>query len=228
VSEYAAIPSVQIDGALLIIGGQAVAPIKDRVDQRFGRLIVMALAGTRRQTGALWVCRCDCGATLTVQANNLKSGNTASCGCLKLDITRQVSTRHGRTHTPAYWRWRAMIQRCTNPRNRAWANYGGRGIQVCPAWRTFDGFYRDMGDPPSGMTLDRIDVNGGYCPENCRWATQSRQARNKRRTPLYTLHGTTQSLSDWADQLGANMRSLHSRLRRGWSVERILTTPVVR
>jgi hypothetical protein len=139
------------------------------------------------------------------------------------------STTHGRTNTSAYWRWRAMIQRCTNPKNSQWTSYGGRGIAVCERWRTFENFYADMGDPPPGMSLDRIDVNGNYEPSNCRWATFSRQARNLRKTPMLTFNGETLPLIDWAERLGINFRTLHSRLKkRGWTVERTLTTPAER
>jgi hypothetical protein len=206
-------------------GTQAV----DLVGQRFGRLVVrergdlfVSRAGKREY---LWLCQCDCGAVSLVRSPNLRSGNTKSCGCLQSEVTRARSRTHGRTNSSAYWRWRAMMQRCTNPNDVGWANYGGRGIMVCEAWRTFEGFYRDMGDPPPDMTIDRIDVDGNYEPSNCRWATMIRQARNKRVARLMTLHGQTKCLHDWTDVYGINYQLVFYRLQRGWDFERALTTP---
>ena len=130
-----------------------------------------------------------------------------------LSVVLSVSLAHG--------------QRCTNPKNKGWDKYGGRGITVCEAWRTFEGFYRDMGDPPPGMTLDRIDVNGNYEPGNCRWATVERQARNKRGSLLFTFRGETKPLADWAEEFGLRYQRVFYRMQRdGWSLERALTTPV--
>lgn len=199
----------------------------DLTGQRFARLVVTGRAANDSD-GAVWRCACDCGRELLVRGGNLRSGNTRSCGCL-YEQTRGTGNRsHGRTNTSAYWRWRAMIQRCTNPRNRGWADYGGRGIRVCERWRTFAEFYADMGDPPPGASIDRIDVDGNYEPSNCRWATANEQARNKRNTPALTFGGETLSLIEWSERLGIDFHTLHSRLKRGWSTERALTTAVRR
>jgi hypothetical protein len=139
--------------------------------------------------------------------------------------TQRKPEQHGMAGTPLYRRWRAMLHRCSSPTNIDWKNYGGRGITVCERWQTFGNFYADMGDPPPGMSLDRIDNDGPYSPENCRWATQSRQTRNMRKTVMLEHGGVVQSLSDWADALGVPYRVLHCRLRHGWSVERTVTTP---
>lgn len=121
-----------------------------------------------------------------------------------------------------------MIQRCTNPKATSYQHYGGRGIQVCEQWRTFEAFLRDMGEPPAGTTLDRIDNEGPYSPENCRWVPFSRQARSRRDTVMLTAFGRTQPLADWADQLGVDFRVIHTRLRKGWTVERALSTKNMR
>ena len=129
---------------------------------------------------------------------------------------------------PVYGTWNQMLQRCTNPRVAAYPDYGGRGITVDPAWRTFAGFYADMGDPPApGLTLDRIDNDGPYSKANCRWATRLEQAANRRGLRLVTFAGRTQSVRRWAAEVGMGYLTLYTRLfRDGWSVEAALTTPV--
>ncbi len=117
-----------------------------------------------------------------------------------------------------------MRQRCSNRKRPEWVNYGGRGIQVCERWRDFNNFYADMGEPTSSQTLERIDVNGNYSPENCIWATQDVQARNRRNNVVVNYGGKTQTLVDWSVELGIPYWTLHARFRRGWSVERAFNT----
>lgn len=118
-----------------------------------------------------------------------------------------------------YSSFQAMRQRCNNPNNPAYHNYGGRGIKVCPEWDNFTKFYADMGDRPPGYELDRIDTNGDYCPENCRWVDRITQARNKRSNKLITCNGKTMLLCEWAEYLGENMDTLHARMKRGRAID---------
>jgi len=120
--------------------------------------------------------------------------------------------RHGLTDTPVHRSWMSMRQRCNNPRDRAYKNYGGRGIMICQQWDSFERFLADMGIPEFGMQLDRCDVNGDYEPSNCRWATIKQQARNKRDTVLVEFNGKTKSLRDWADELDIKFATLYRRV----------------
>jgi hypothetical protein len=147
---------------------------------RFASLTVLV----DRRPGEPVQCVCECGTPVVARYSALTSGNTRSCGCLQRRVTGDRTRIHGKRNDPVYDVWQNMISRCTKPQHRQWPDYGGRGITVCEKWRTFAGFYEDMGDPPSGMTIDRINNDLGYEPGNCRWATPSEQARNRRATAL--------------------------------------------
>lgn len=124
-----------------------------------------------------------------------------------------------------YMIWSQMIQRCKNPRNKAYKNYGGRGVRVCPRWKNFKGFLDDMGlRPAANLTLERIETSAGYCPSNCKWATRAEQSRNRRNTLWFTVYGTTKCLKDWARHFNLGYRMLHKRIAKGWSFERATST----
>lgn len=176
-----------------------------KIGDKHGRLTIVAHRTITRR--AVFVI-CDCGQTKTVLVENL--ARTHSCGCLNSDIARNRATTHGMTGSPMYVIWQAMIGRCTNPKDVSYPNYGGRGILVCPRWRrSFVDFLADMGERPEGMTLERIDNDGGYGPENCRWASYSEQARNRRSTRWVVLAGERISLQEAAERLNATPRSIN-------------------
>lgn len=199
-----------------------MAKITDLVGQRFERLTVVSLAEMRNGRPR-WACRCDCGAEVVVAGNHLKSGATRSCGCLQRELAAQRATTHGKSRTRTYRIWDLMHSRCTNPKNLRFKQYGGRGITVCESWRTFEGFLADMGECPDGCSIDRIDPNGNYEPGNCRWATEAVQQNNRTSNRMIEFNGRTQSLADWAREIGIKPATLRHRIESGWSIEDAMT-----
>ena len=196
--------------------------------QRFGRLVVISRSHPGKASHQYWLCQCDCGNQKRISQSALVSDRTRSCGCLRKEVTAKRLTRHGHTRggrrTPAHSIWNGMLGRCLNPNSPAYKDYGGRGITVDPRWLQFENFFADMGQPPSGATLDRIDNNKGYAPDNCRWATKKEQANNRRSCRLITVNGLTMTVKQWAELQGLNCQTIGSRLRSGWDpVETVLT-----
>lgn len=197
--------------------------------QTFGRLTAVEPAGRDGRGALLYRCTCSCsGREVIVRAYNLSRGNSQSCGCIRSEKSGARVRTHGQHGTRLYETWCNIIRRTTNPNHGSYADYGGRGITVCPEWRdSFEAFARDMGPTyRDGLSIDRVDTNGNYEPGNVRWATPKEQARNMRRNRLVTAWGHTKTLAEWAELQGLNYQTLYNRLTRsGWSVERALTTP---
>ena len=183
------------------------------IGQRFGRLKVVSRAENSNSGQPRWNCICDCGEETTVEGVNLRSGYTKSCGCLQRERTIEAHITHGMRKTPTYKSWTGMKNRCSNPKYHAYNRYGERGIMVCERWMKFEDFYEDMGEKPKGMSIERIDNNGNYCPENCCWATKKNQARNTRRNKMVRYQGKTQCLAAWVEELGINYGTLWNRLQ---------------
>lgn len=138
---------------------------------------------------------------------------------------RETFTTHGMSKTKVYKVWAEMKQRCDNRNSVYYHNYGGRGISYSETWRLFENFFMDIGHPTTGMSLDRIDNNGNYCKENCRWSTRSEQMNNTRQTHFYTIDNITKTATQWSKELGITSKSLNRRRREGWTDEEILSTP---
>jgi len=148
----------------------------DLTNQKFGRLVAIEKVGIDKQRGSLWKCVCDCSNLVIVRGRHLQGNRTKSCGCLVKDRL----LKHGQTGTITYRTWSRMLERCTNKNRDGYSRYGGRGIKVCEKWlNSFNEFYKDMGEKPNGLTLERIDNDKEYSKENCEWATPKTQARNR-------------------------------------------------
>lgn len=177
----------------------------------------------------MWMCECDCGTVAAVAQGSLQRGLSKSCGCLRRELSKTHGLIHGKSTTAEYGIWSAMKARCSNPNVKTYARYGGRGIRVCDHWQTFEHFYQDMGDRPSARhTLERRDNNGHYEPANCVWDTRRRQANNRITNHRIEFRGQTLTLVEWSRVLGIARSTIEARLRRGWSTELTLTTPVRR
>lgn len=203
----------------------------DLVGKRFGKLIVIKRSSNQGKK-VMWDCKCDCGKFTCVMTSNLTCSRVKSCGCLKNDKLIQRSTTHNQRHTRLYEVWKTMKQRCGNPNNSSYKNYGARGICVCDEWKdSFQNFY-DWSMKNGyciGLTIDRINNNGNYCPENCRWTDRVTQANNSRWNKYITINGQTHSLADWCRIYKMPYMVVSNRaFRYGWDIVKALETPKTR
>lgn len=200
----------------------------DIKDVRFGRLVAISPIRTRK--GTYWLCVCDCGEKSTVALGKLRGNNTTSCGCLQKELRDNIGNRsrtHGESRTALYKTWARILNRCNNPNTERFPRYGGRGIMVCKRWKEFKNFADDMrASFKKGLSLDRIDNNGDYSKENCRWATLEQQMNNTSNNRILVHDGKTMTMAEWARYLNIKNYILRSRFHRDWSVERALTQMV--
>ena len=206
---------------------------KSLVGLKFNRFTVLSFNqkkydSTPRAT-AYWNCQCECGTMRVVKSGDLVSGSRTSCGCLKKQLLTKLLTTHGLSHSPIYQSWSGMRSRCQNPKNESFPYYGGRGIKVCARWSRFEHFLKDMGSGYSeGLTLDRIDTFGNYCPKNCRWATRKQQSNNRRSNKPITFNGQTKNMREWSQVLGGSKSLVQFRIKSGWTIEEALSYPAKR
>ena len=199
--------------------------MKNLIGSIFGRLTVVEFVG-KRNGHIQWKCACSCGNYRVVFRGNLTSGSTVSCGCHSVEQLVKRSTTHGKSHTKEFSVWHGMRTRCNNPNSDDYPHYGSRGIKVCDRWNhSFENFLADMGEVPAGRTIDRIDTNGDYFPENCRWATVTEQNNNKRTNRYITVNGVAKTVLGWEKHLGYTSPVIQQRLRRGWESVEAVTTP---
>lgn len=195
---------------------------QDLTALEFSKLTVLGFAGKRH-----WFCKCHCDKITKVYAGDLKSGHTNSCGCSQIEDVRRRSTIHGHAErnneSSTYCSWQSMLKRCLNPKHHQFQDYGGRGIKVCDRWLKFENFLADMGERPTGLTLERKENDKGYYQANCRWASPKEQANNRRSNRLITYNGKTQTMTQWAEEISVQVATLWKRLKLGWSIERALT-----
>ena len=210
-------------------------PMIDPIGEVYGRLRVVAEVARVNPRKRQFRCICECGGVVDRNLNALRSGHTRSCGCLHteaLAANREKRPRghikHGLHGSSEYGCWIGMRQRCTNPRNKNFKNYGGRGIKICATWlESFDAFFADMGPRPEGHSLDRINVDGDYEPGNVRWATQQQQLENTRVARLVTINGRTQTVAAWAREMGLSPGQVQRRENAGWPTADAILTPSI-
>lgn len=198
-------------------------PIKDLAGRTFGKLTAIKRMGSNSHRQSMWLCRCECGNETVVVEGDLINGHTQSCGCLR-------GVKHEMSKTRLYEIYKGIKRRCCNPSDASYKNYGGRGITICDEWKSnfLNFYYWSMENGYNdNLSIERIDVNGNYCPENCKWIPFKKQMRNKRNNVLLEFNGETKTIAEWAEILNIKYITLYNRLRLwGWSVEKALTTPV--
>lgn len=206
----------------------------DLTSKRFGKLVALKRAENRGKE-TFWLCQCDCGNTKEINASRLKSGKTKSCGCYKSEYERKIvnhtafNKTHGMSDTRLYRIYNKMKLRCYSKTNHAYKDYGGRGITICQEWLDdFMNFYNwaMKNGYEDNLSIDRIDNDKGYDPENCRWVSKKVQANNTRSTIFLTCNGETKSASEWSEITGIPRDTITSRKRNGWSDEQCIKTKV--
>jgi hypothetical protein len=212
---------------------------KDLTGKTLNRLTVLGLY-EQKDKKSYWFCKCECGSLCVIQGHKFTSETTKSCGCLQREWTAKMAlleptreacikrlTKHGKRHSRVYTIYGQMRSRCYNSKSISYQGYGARGITVCDRWlESFENFYADMGDPPEGFSIDRIDNDKGYSPDNCRWADAKTQANNRRSSRILTYNGTSLTVAQWGLRLNTNPDRLHNRLSDKWCVPCTLTIPL--
>lgn len=194
---------------VFLLMGETMARKIEMIGRRFNHLTVVSdsgLVGARNRIK--YKCLCDCGKETIVFGDALRSGHTKSCGCHRLE----VNTKHGKCGSGSYISWDKMIQRCKNPNNSAYKHYGERGIYVCDEWLDFSNFYKDMGDRPKGMTIERVNSEDGYHKGNCVWVSQSDQTRNTSRNIIVSISSRLLTVSEISEITGRTYNSVNNIL----------------
>lgn len=206
----------------------------DLTGQRFGRLIAIKNTKTKNKWNTyIWECKCDCGKTILLDSHKLRSGNTKSCGCLFIDKAKTMSQthlqKHGKSNTRIYHVYTEIKARCFNQNNNSYKYYGARGITMCDEWRNDFGLFYDWAIKSGyreGLTIDRIDVNGNYCPENCRFVSMQEQQNNKSSNKIYFYNGEKLNETQLCKKYKINLRTFRGRINRGMNLQESLEKPI--
>lgn len=199
----------------------------DLTGKTFGKLFVIEYIG--KISGAnKWLCRCECGSLKAISGHSLRAGTTISCGCERKKRATASNTKHGQANTRLYQVWHKMKQRCDNPNVKQYKNYGGRGISYCAEWGEFSVFYEWAKTKyKPGLTIERVDVDKNYSPDNCRFATNTEQQNNRRNNHFITYKGQKKTIAEWSIISGIDRRTIASRIdTRGWDPIKAITTPI--
>ena len=194
--------------------------VVDLTGQRFGRLVALEIDEGHEGRKTFWMCQCDCGNVKSIRSDYLRHGNVKSCGCLKRETDAanlSKAHKHKLSRTPLYSVWQGMKGRCYNENDPRYADWGGRGIKVCEEWRHDFMAFHDWAlanGYEEGLAIDRIDNDGDYCPENCRWATQKQQSRNRRSNINITIGNSTRTLTEWCEIFGLDFKAVVNRYHR--------------
>ncbi|POP31673.1 hypothetical protein C3B58_15365 [Lactonifactor longoviformis] len=198
--------------------------VLDISGMRFGHLIAVERIH-RNGSRSYWKCICDCGNEKIILLQNLRNGDATSCGCQRI----KSITRHGGSHTKLYVVWQGMVRRCYDSKSKNYVNYGARGIHVCDEWRGDFGIFQKwavQNGYRDGLSIDRINNDGNYSPNNCRWTTDKVQMNNTRKTVYLEINGVRKPISFWADEYGISKATIRERVKRGWLVEEAVQVPV--
>ena len=207
---------------------------KDLTGMTFGRLTVIKDTKKRKHGSIVWECECQCGNIVEATTDCLSGSKTKSCGCLHKELRPQICKRtfttHGQTKTKLYWVWQGIKRRCYSKKDKQYKDYGGRGISMTTEWKNdFCAFQKwaIQNGYKKGLTIERIDVNGNYEPNNCTWIPLRKQNMNRRTTHFLTYNEKTMSITEWANETGIPRKTISQRINNyGWSIERALTTKV--
>jgi hypothetical protein len=206
-----------------------VPNFKDLTGQKFNYLTVIEHAGKNDINKHLYLCKCDCGNTTITVGESIKSGNTKSCGCMRKQMIVDKNFKHGYAKQPMYNVWCTVKDRCLNPNNKSYANYGGRGICLSKDWDDYKNFHRDMSFTyKHGLTLERVDNEKGYSKDNCVWASRITQCNNTRRNHLIEYEGKILTVSQMSREYNMKPYIVQKRISSGWSIEKALLTPITK
>lgn len=196
--------------------------------QRFGKVVALGVIKRRDGKGELiWLVQCDCGNKKEISGVLLRNGSSQSCGCLAREQAAKRLFTHKMTGTRTHGIWGGMLDRCYNAKSRAYKWYGAKGIKVCQRWHKFENFLADMGEKPTGLSIDRIDPKKGYNPGNCRWADTIMQGNNRTNNKWLSFDGEKHTMAEWARIKKVNYRTLMARINKGWPLKRALESLLV-